>query len=42
MKYAIETDSGAMIHTPSFVKICAGIQKFIGGMHRYTDRMKIA
>jgi hypothetical protein len=34
MKYAVETDSDAMIHTPSFIKIGSGIQKLISGIHR--------
>jgi hypothetical protein len=38
-EYAVETDSGAMIYTPSFIKIVLGIQKLIvgGGIHRHTD-----
>jgi hypothetical protein len=34
MKYAAEMGSGAMICTPSFMKIGSGIQKLMGG---YTD-----
>jgi hypothetical protein len=30
MKYAVEMDSGAMIYTPSFIKIGSGIQKLLG------------
>jgi hypothetical protein len=37
MKYAVQIDSGAMIYIPSFIKICSGIQKLIGGIHRHTD-----
>jgi hypothetical protein len=29
MKYAVEMGSGAMIYTPSFMKIVSGIQKLI-------------
>jgi hypothetical protein len=29
MKYAVDMDSDAMIHIPSFVKIGSGIQKLI-------------
>jgi hypothetical protein len=39
MKYAVEIGSGAMIYTPSFIKIGSGIQKLMGG---YTDSMEIA
>jgi hypothetical protein len=34
MTYGVEMGSGAMIHTPSFIKISSGIQKFTGGIHR--------
>jgi hypothetical protein len=34
MKYAVEMDSDAMIHIPSFIKIGSTIQKSTGG---YTD-----
>jgi hypothetical protein len=37
MKHAVELDSGAMIYTPSFIKIDPGIRKFIGGIHRHTE-----
>jgi hypothetical protein len=33
--------SGAIIYIPSFIKIGAGIQNLIRGMHRHTDRMEI-
>jgi hypothetical protein len=36
MKYAAEMGSGAMICTPSFIRIGSGIQKLIGGIHRQT------
>jgi hypothetical protein len=36
MKYAVEMGSSAMIYTPSFIKTGSGIQKLIGGIHRYT------
>jgi hypothetical protein len=41
MKYSVEMGSGAMIYKPSFIKICSGIQKLIGG-GRYTDKKYIA
>jgi hypothetical protein len=31
MKYTVEMGSGAMMCTPSFIKIGSGIQKLIGG-----------
>jgi hypothetical protein len=31
MKYAFERILGAMIHTPSFIKIGSGIQKLVKG-----------
>jgi hypothetical protein len=31
MKYVVETGSGAMIYTPSFIKIGSGIQKLMVG-----------
>jgi hypothetical protein len=34
MKYAVQMESGAMIHIPSFINTDSGIQKLIGG---YTD-----
>jgi hypothetical protein len=39
MKYVIEMGSGAMIYTPSFIKIGPGIQKLVGGggIHSHTD-----
>jgi hypothetical protein len=30
MKYAVKIGSGTMIHIPSFIKICSGIQKLMG------------
>jgi hypothetical protein len=42
MKYAVEIGSSAKIYIPSFVKIGSGIQKLIGGIHRYTDSLEIA
>jgi hypothetical protein len=39
MKYAIELDSAAMFHIPSFIKTSSGIQKLIEG---YPDSMEIA
>jgi hypothetical protein len=38
MKYAVEMGSGAMIYTPSFMKIGLGIQKLWGG-GGFTDRL---
>jgi hypothetical protein len=37
MKYAVGIGSGAVICVPSFIKVGSGIQKLIGGMHRYID-----
>jgi hypothetical protein len=34
MKYAVEMGSGAMIYILSFIKIGAGIQKLLKGIHR--------
>jgi hypothetical protein len=42
MKYAIEMCSGAMMYTPSLIKIGSTIQTFIGGLRGDTDSMKIA
>jgi hypothetical protein len=42
MKYAVLMGSGAMIYIPSFTKIGSGIQKFIGGTHKYIDSIVIA
>jgi hypothetical protein len=42
MKHAVETGSVAMIYIPSIIKIESGIQKLIGGIYMYTDRMEIA
>jgi hypothetical protein len=30
--------SGAVIYVPIFIKIGSGVQKLIGGIHRYTHR----
>jgi hypothetical protein len=40
MKYGIEMDSGAMIHTRGFIRTGSAIQKMMRG--EYTDSMKIA
>jgi hypothetical protein len=40
--YAVEMGSGAMINISSLINIESGIQKLIGGIHRYTDSMVIA
>jgi hypothetical protein len=37
MKYPVEMGSGAMIYISSFIKICSGIQKLTGEIHRHTD-----
>jgi hypothetical protein len=38
MRYAVEMGSGAMIYIPSFIKICSGTQKVVGGgIHRHAD-----
>jgi hypothetical protein len=42
MKYAVKTDSGAMIYVPNFVKIGLCIQKLIREIHRHTDSMVIS
>jgi hypothetical protein len=42
MKYAVEMGSGAMMYVPSFIKICSGMQKLLGGIHSHTDRREIA
>jgi hypothetical protein len=31
MKYAAETSSGAMTYIPSFINMCSGIEKLMGG-----------
>jgi hypothetical protein len=41
MKYAVEMGLDAMIYIPSFIKICQGIQKLLGGIHRHTDSKEI-
>jgi hypothetical protein len=38
MKYAAEMGSGTIIYILSFIKIDSGIQKFMGGGERYTDK----
>jgi hypothetical protein len=39
MKYAAEMGLGAVIYIPSFIKICSGVQKLMGGgVHRHTDK----
>jgi hypothetical protein len=40
MKYAVEMDSGAMIHIPCFIKIPIHVQKLMLGIH--TDSMVIS
>jgi hypothetical protein len=42
MKCAVEMVSGAMIDTPSFVKIGSGIQTLIRGIHKHTDSIVIS
>jgi hypothetical protein len=44
MKYAVETDSGAMIYIPSFINVGSTTQKLMGrrGIPRHTDSMEIA
>jgi hypothetical protein len=43
MKSAAEMGSGAMTYILSFIKICSGIQKLIGGFtDRLTDNMVIS
>jgi hypothetical protein len=42
-KYAVEMGSGAVIHTPIFIKIGTNIQKLMGEkIHRHTDSIEIA
>jgi hypothetical protein len=42
MKYAAETDSGATIYVPSFIKIGSDTQKVIGvGTHTHTHTHNI-
>jgi hypothetical protein len=36
MKFAVEIGLNGMIHIPSFIKICSGIRKLTGGIHRHT------
>jgi hypothetical protein len=40
MKYAVEMGSDAMTNIKSSIKICSGIQKFIGGIHIYRHRQQ--
>jgi hypothetical protein len=42
MKYAVETESGAMICMPSFIKIGSSIQKLMGREGGYTQTHKTA
>jgi hypothetical protein len=37
MKYATETDAGAMIYIPSLIKIGSDIQQLIRGIYRNAD-----
>jgi hypothetical protein len=41
MKYTVEMGSGAMIHIPSFIKICSAIEKLLRGdtQTQYGDRI---
>jgi hypothetical protein len=41
MKYAVDTDSVAMIYIPSLIKIGLEVQNFMGGGYTDTDRMEI-
>jgi hypothetical protein len=34
MQYAVEMGSGAMIYTPSLIKIGSGVLKLVRGIHR--------
>jgi hypothetical protein len=36
MKYAVKMSSGAMIYTPTFIKMGSDTQKMIGGIYRHT------
>jgi hypothetical protein len=46
MKYAVDVDSGAMTHIPSFVKIDSGITNLLGKgiriTYRHTDSKMIS
>jgi hypothetical protein len=42
MKYAVEMGSGAIIYTPSFMKIGSGIQRLMGGICRHTESKVIS
>jgi hypothetical protein len=37
MKYAAEMGSSVIIYIPSLIKICSGIRKILGGIHKRTD-----
>jgi hypothetical protein len=39
MKYAVKMGSGAIIYTPSFIKIGSGIQKLTRGIHIWTTQI---
>jgi hypothetical protein len=41
MMYAIEMGSGAMVYTPSFIKIGSGIQMVIGGGQQHDDLISL-
>jgi hypothetical protein len=40
MKFGIEIGSNGMIHTymPCYIKICSGIRKLTGRIHRHTGK----
>jgi hypothetical protein len=40
MKYSVDTESGAMIYIPSFMKSGSGIKKLGGGGDAHTDTGK--
>jgi hypothetical protein len=42
MECAVDTDSGAMIYIPSFIKTGSAIQTLIREIHSYTDITEIA
>jgi hypothetical protein len=37
MKYVVKMGSGAMVYTPSSMKIGSGIEKLLGGTHTDTQ-----
>jgi hypothetical protein len=41
VKYVVEMGSGAMISTPSFIKIGSGIQQWLRGIHIQTQAAKV-